>query len=109
MTIVISGLDPAKPDFEGKDRVCRLDETDARFVDVIHSDIDKFGTNEQVQVLTVKAANIHEDVSVVGHRSASLRKFKPCQLLILSADAGRCTTLMNAPSVPNKGSSGHLR
>lgn len=43
----ISGLDPAKPNFEGKDRVCRLDETDARFVDVIHSDIEKFGTNEQ--------------------------------------------------------------
>ncbi|XP_072044729.1 pancreatic lipase-related protein 2-like [Amphiura filiformis] len=43
----ISGLDPAKPNFEGKDRVCRLDETDATLVDVVHTDIEKFGTNEK--------------------------------------------------------------
>lgn len=34
----ISGLDPAGPKFSGKPSNCRLDYTDAKFVDVIHSD-----------------------------------------------------------------------
>ena len=32
------GLDPAGPNFEYNDPACRLDPTDATFVDVIHSD-----------------------------------------------------------------------
>ena len=37
----ITGMDPARPDFEApimKDPKDRLDPTDAKFVDVIHSD-----------------------------------------------------------------------
>jgi pimeloyl-ACP methyl ester carboxylesterase len=34
----ITGLDPAGPYFDNTDKVVRLDETDALFVDVIHSD-----------------------------------------------------------------------
>ena len=52
------GLDPAKPNFQGKDRRCRLDDTDAQFVDVIHTDIGsgihEFGTNDQVRTISVK-------------------------------------------------------
>ena len=53
---IFIGLDPAKPNFEGKDKICRLDETDAKFVDVIHTDIEKFGTNEQVRNLLSQMA-----------------------------------------------------
>ncbi|XP_030841943.1 pancreatic triacylglycerol lipase [Strongylocentrotus purpuratus] len=35
----VTGLDPAGPDFAGDlDKSCRLDKTDARFVDVMHTD-----------------------------------------------------------------------
>ena len=34
----ITGLDPAEPHFEYTDPIVRLDETDAYFVDVIHTD-----------------------------------------------------------------------
>jgi hypothetical protein len=36
----ISGLDPAGPFFTGKEIAVRLDQTDAKFVDVIHSNTD---------------------------------------------------------------------
>ena len=36
----ISGLDPAGPLFSGKKAAVRLDETDALFVDVIHSNTE---------------------------------------------------------------------
>jgi hypothetical protein len=36
----ISGLDPAGPFFEKKDIKVRLDRTDAKFVDVIHTNAD---------------------------------------------------------------------
>ena len=36
----ISGLDPAGPYFAGKKSPARLDETDAKFVDVIHSNTE---------------------------------------------------------------------
>ena len=40
----ISGLDPAGPFFESKDIAVRLDPSDGKFVDVIHSNADfKFG------------------------------------------------------------------
>ncbi|KAL3868055.1 hypothetical protein ACJMK2_040893, partial [Sinanodonta woodiana] len=34
----ITGLDPAEPNFQYKDKMVRLDPTDATFVDVIHTD-----------------------------------------------------------------------
>jgi hypothetical protein len=34
----IPGLDPADPHFEGTDPIVRLDETDAYYVDAIHTD-----------------------------------------------------------------------
>eukprot|EP00057_Strongylocentrotus_purpuratus_P001803 XP_001202114.2 PREDICTED: pancreatic lipase-related protein 3-like [Strongylocentrotus purpuratus] len=37
----ISALDAAGPSFEGTDRDCRLDETDANYVDAIHTDSSK--------------------------------------------------------------------
>ncbi|KAM5332437.1 lipase member I [Glossophaga mutica] len=42
----ITGLDPAGPKFSGKPSNGRLDYTDAKFVDVIHSDIDGLGIKE---------------------------------------------------------------
>ncbi|XP_070542474.1 uncharacterized protein [Ptychodera flava] len=42
----ITGLDPAKPNFETKDKNEKLDATDAQFVDVIHTDGDTLGTWE---------------------------------------------------------------
>ncbi|OWF39326.1 pancreatic triacylglycerol lipase-like [Mizuhopecten yessoensis] len=38
----ISGLDPAEPDFRDKDTSRRLDQSDATFVDIIHTDGSKF-------------------------------------------------------------------
>ena len=34
----ITGLDPADPHFEETDPIVRLDETDAYYVDIIHTD-----------------------------------------------------------------------
>ncbi|XP_036914745.1 lipase member I isoform X2 [Sturnira hondurensis] len=42
----ITGLDPAGPKFSGKPSNGRLDYTDAKFVDVIHSDTDGLGIKE---------------------------------------------------------------
>ncbi|XP_042759079.1 lipase member I isoform X4 [Panthera pardus] len=42
----ITGLDPAGPKFSGQPCDLRLDYTDAKFVDVIHSDINGLGINE---------------------------------------------------------------
>ncbi|XP_032755294.1 lipase member I [Rattus rattus] len=42
----ITGLDPAGPKFSGKPSNCRLDYTDAKFVDVIHSDSQGLGILE---------------------------------------------------------------
>ncbi|XP_016007505.1 lipase member I isoform X2 [Rousettus aegyptiacus] len=42
----ITGLDPAGPKFSGKPSNGRLDYTDAKFVDVIHSDINGLGIKE---------------------------------------------------------------
>ncbi|KAF0879937.1 LIPI Lipase, partial [Crocuta crocuta] len=42
----ITGLDPAGPRFSGQPYNQRLDYTDAKFVDVIHSDTDGLGINE---------------------------------------------------------------
>ena len=36
----ISGLDPAGPFFESKDAAVRLDQSDAKFIDIIHSNAD---------------------------------------------------------------------
>ncbi|XP_060028125.1 lipase member I isoform X1 [Erinaceus europaeus] len=42
----ITGLDPAGPKFSGKPSMDRLDYTDAKFVDIIHSDVNGLGINE---------------------------------------------------------------
>ncbi|XP_069328553.1 lipase member I isoform X2 [Eulemur rufifrons] len=42
----ITGLDPAGPKFSGKPSYSRLDYTDAKFVDVIHSDSNGLGIRE---------------------------------------------------------------
>ena len=39
---VASGLDPARPNFEGNDPEARLDKSDANFVDVIHTNSAPF-------------------------------------------------------------------
>ncbi|KAM4636971.1 pancreatic lipase-related protein 2-like [Discoglossus pictus] len=44
----ISGLDPARPFFEDTPREVRLDETDAIFVDVIHTDIIGAGIRKPI-------------------------------------------------------------
>ncbi|KAM6907594.1 lipase member H-like [Xenentodon cancila] len=44
----ITGLDPAGPQFTGKDKSRRLDPEDAQFVDVLHTDIDALGFREPV-------------------------------------------------------------
>ncbi|XP_071316991.1 lipase member H-like [Trachinotus anak] len=42
----ITGLDPAGPQFTGTPAEDRLDSTDAKFVDVLHTDIDALGFRE---------------------------------------------------------------
>ncbi|XP_061595543.1 lipase member H isoform X2 [Cololabis saira] len=44
----ITGLDPAGPQFTGRDKSERLDPEDAQFVDVLHTDIDALGFREPV-------------------------------------------------------------
>lgn len=44
----ISGLDPASPYFKNYGRLVRLDDTDALFVDVIHTDTGRFGIKQTV-------------------------------------------------------------
>lgn len=39
-----TGLDPAGPLFSATDPAVRLDPTDAQFVDVIHTDANRWGT-----------------------------------------------------------------
>ncbi|XP_012587023.1 PREDICTED: lipase member I isoform X1 [Condylura cristata] len=42
----ITGLDPAGPKFSGKPSNDRLDYSDAKFVDIIHSDVNSLGIKE---------------------------------------------------------------
>ena len=42
LIILLTGLDPAEPDFEDTDNAVHLEKTDALFVDIIHSDGSEF-------------------------------------------------------------------
>lgn len=44
-TFLPSGLDPAEPYFQDTNALVRLDPTDAKFVDVIHTDASPFVPN----------------------------------------------------------------
>ena len=44
---IISGLDPAGPAFSNTDPAVLLDSTDAKYVDIIHTDTVKFGISQE--------------------------------------------------------------
>lgn len=39
--VVFAALDPAGPEFKGRNPEDRLDSSDAQFVDVVHTDMDR--------------------------------------------------------------------
>ena len=44
----MTGLDPAGPKFTNEEKDFRLDESDASYVDVIHTNAGVLGTNQRV-------------------------------------------------------------
>ena len=46
--ISVSGLDPAAPYYTDRDPEVRLDPTDAKYVDVIHTNLPVIGTEQRV-------------------------------------------------------------
>ncbi|XP_033628973.1 lipase member I-like [Asterias rubens] len=96
----ISGLDPAGPNFNLNDPACRLDPTDALFVDVIHSDAELLGLGIEEAVgdvdfyvnggkeqpgCPVTIRDIFDDISEL-----SCNHSRACELYIDSVDETQC-------------------
>ena len=90
--IIPSGLDPAGPLFEGYDPKVRLDQTDANYVDVIHSNGESLivgGRHQnliggtQVVTLHLSGFGVWEPIGHVDFYPNGGRAQRGCQHLII--------------------------
>ncbi|XP_044531575.1 lipase member H [Gracilinanus agilis] len=110
----ITGLDPAGPYFNGKPPDKRLDHTDARFVDVIHSDIDGlqyFKCDHQRSVF-LYLSSLRRDCDITAYPCDSYQDYLngkciscgnnqpiPCPLLGYYADQWKKYSMQKDPPV----------